>query len=446
MKYIFSTFFFFLFLKGFSQKVTGVVLDFKTKQPIEKAHIFLPNKIIYSNEKGNFLINLKTLENVNFTISHINYQTTKFTFKKTDSVAVFYLMEKQEFLDGVEITSNNTLQKNLKYKVLRNLPVATYSFASIIKNGNIYVFGGDASSKVEKNKQGLAAIQFSNQQEIMRFLRQPKPISFNAFKSDIQIYNIDNKNWSLVKEKMTKRAYHKAIYYKNEVYILGGKKLSKKKTLELLVNEIEIVSLNDFTLKKDKTNPYPSVDFDAVLYDDKIIVFGGSTKKRKNGNKVYSDEVHMYDLKTGYWYLLTRMSKGKEVSGIVFNDKLYFFGGFYKKALTEIESFNLKTGKWKIEGNLFAPLRKPTLTKDNEFIYLQESDKILRFNPKTKILQEYSIDLNLEGAKLHFYNEILYIVGGYQVEDYRKFPSNKLYSLNISEFLKTQPTNSKNSK
>jgi hypothetical protein len=86
-------------------------------------------------------------------------------------------------------------------------------------------------------------------------------------------------------------------------------------------------------------------------------------------------------------------------------------------------------------------MRKPAITKDNEFIYLQEDDKIVTFQPKT--LKEYKIDLNLRGSEMHFSNETLYILGGYHVEDFRKAPSNGFYSLKVSEFFKTNPINSK---
>jgi len=211
----------------------------------------------------------------------------------------------------------------------------------------------------------------------------------------------------------------------------------------LLSTQIEFVSLKDLSTKVDETNPHQAVDFGSVVYKNKVLVFGGSLKKYESGGVKYSNEIHFFDLKTGYWYLLTKMTKGKEVAGIVFEDKLYLFGGYNKKNLTEIESFDLKTAKWRKEGTLFRGMRKPAITKDNEFIYLQEDGKIITFQPKTKTLKEYKIDLNLKGSEMHFSNEILYIVGGFHVEDYRKAPSNGFYSVKVSEFFKTNPINSK---
>ena len=426
----------------FSQKVTVKVLDFETNTPIEKAHVFFINKITYSNEQGDFTFNLKNKDRISFSISHLNYETKQVVFEKGTTSLVLFLKERQETLAGIEISSKRNFKATVDYKKLLDIPKAVYSFASVINDHKIYIFGGDTSSEYEKNKEGLSQLQFSSGAEIMKFLQKPKPIGFYNFLGDIQSYDFSDKKWRIEKEKVLKRAHHKAIFYKDTVLLIGGKMLSKKKSRELLSPQIERISLKDLALKVDETNPHQAVDFGSAIYKNKILIYGGSTRKFKNGSIKYSDEIHFFDLKTGYWYLLTKMNKGKEVRGIVFEDKLYLFGGYNKKNLTEIESFDLKTAKWKKEGTLFRGMRKPAITKDKEFIYLQEDGKIVTFKPKTKTLKEYKIDLNLKGSEMHFSNEILYIVGGFQVEEYRKAPSNGFYSIKVSDFFKTKPINS----
>ena len=428
---------------SFSQKITLKVLDFNTHAPIEKAHVFFINKTVYTNDKGEFSFKLKKKNSITFSISHLKYDTKEVVYKKSDLSLIIFLTEKQELLEGIKISAPKKLQAILNFKKLQNLPKAVYSFGSVINEDKIYLFGGDVSSIYEKNKEGLSNVQFSNETEIMKFLTKPKPISFNKYIGDFQLYDIDKKEWKNEKNKMLSRAYHSAIFYKDTVLIIGGKQHSKKKTKELLANEIERISIKDLSIEKDGTNPHQAVDFGTVIYDDKIIVFGGSTKQYENGKVLFSKDIHFYDLKTGYWYLLTKMSKGKEVTGIVFNDKLYLFGGFNKKNLVEIESFNFKTGRWNKEGELFRGMKKPAITKDNEFIYLQEDGRIITFKPKTKMLKEYSIDLNLNNSEMHYNKESLYIMGGYHVEDFRRFPSNGFYNIKISEFSKTKPINIK---
>lgn len=438
---------FFIFLLTsaivYSQRITIQVLDENTETPIEKAHVFFINKTMYTNQKGEFSFYLKKKKSITFSVSHLKYETKNIIYTKSKTPHKIYLKEKQELLDGIKISTKKRYKSAIEYKKLKDLPKAVYSFASVFNNDKIYVFGGDASSEVEKNKEGLSQVIVSNEIEMMRFLQKPKPISFNNFIGDIQSYNFTDKKWILEKDKVINRANFKAISFKDTVFLMGGKMLSKKKSRELLSNQIELVSLKDLSIKKDKTNPHQAVDFGAVLYDDKIIVFGGSIKKHKNGKTIYSDDIHLYDLNTGLWYLLAKMPKAKEVSGVVFNDKLYFFGGFNKKELSDIESYNLKTGKWKKEGTLFRGMKKPAISKDKDFIYLNENGKIVTFEPKTSLLKEYKVDLNLNDANMHFFNETLYIVGGYHVEEFRKFPSNGFFSINVSEFINTKPINSK---
>ena len=424
---------------SFSQKITLNVFSSTTKEPIEKAHILFLNSALYTDENGAFSIDLLNKKSITIKISHLKYKNLEIVFQKDFSSKIIFLNEKEELLKGIKITTKKQLKSSIEYKKLPEMPKAVYSFGSIIDDNKIYVFGGDVSSIIEKNKEGLSQLQFSSEAEIMKFLTKPKPISFNNYLGDIQYYDIEHQKWQIKDEKVIKRAYHNTIYYKDTVLIIGGKTLSKKKVRELLANEIEYVSLKDFSIEKDQTNPHQAVDFGSVLYDDKLLVFGGSTKQLKNGKIIFSDEIHLYDLKTGYWYLLTKMPSAKEVTGIIFDDKLYLFGGFNKKNLSEIESFNLKTGIWTKEGNLFRGMKKPAITKDDEFIYLQEDGKMVTFEPKTSILKEFKIDLNFNNANMHFLNENLYLIGGYHVQDYRKFPSSSVFSIAVTEFLKTKP-------
>jgi hypothetical protein len=423
----------------FSQKITLKVLSSSTQEAIDKAHVFFRDEAIYTDENGAFLLDLRNQKSISIRITHLKYENLETVYKIGDSSLIIYLDEREEQLNAININAKRKLKNSIDFKKLQNLPRAVYAFGSVINEGKIYVFGGDVSSEYEKNKEGMSQLQFSSQAEIMKFLTKPKPISFNNYVGDIQLYDISQQQWQLEEDKIIKRAHHSAIYYNDAVLIMGGKTLSKKKSRDLLAGQIELVALKDLSIKKDETNPHQAVDFGAALYEDKMLVFGGSIKQNENKSLNFSDEIHFYDLKTGYWYLLTKMSKGKEVTGIVFDQKLYLFGGFNKKSLTVIESFNLITGTWKNEGDLFRGMKKPSITKDSEFIYLQEDGKIVTFEPKTSILKEYKIDLNLNDANMHFFNKNLYLIGGYQVEDYRKAPSNGFYSIDASEFFKTKP-------
>lgn len=443
MKKILLITFLLIFSNVFSQRINGVVLDFKTKTPVLKAHILIKNKVYLTNNKGEFSFFLYKKERLNLTVTHIKYKTKSIDYNVNKSPLVIFIDEKVETLEEVKLNINNKLKSTIEYKRLQNLPKGVYAFTSILKDNKIHVFGGDTSSLVERYKEGLTELQRSTDGEIFKILNRPNPINFNNFNGSLQTFDFGTRKWTHNKDKVLKRAYFKAVLQEQNIYLLGGKKLSKRKSRELLENNIEIVSTKDFSITKDQTNPHQAVDFGATVYNNKILVFGGSTKLLNSGRKKYSDDVHLYNSETGYWYLLTKMSKGKEVNGIVFKDNLYLFGGFKRKKLKEIESFNLKNGKWKKEGALFTAMKNPAITISKDLIYLYENGRFITFNPLNKTLKEYKISLNLAGAEMHFLNDNLYILGGYQVEDFRKSPSNGFYRIKVVDFLKTKPTNIK---
>jgi hypothetical protein len=130
----------------------------------------------------------------------------------------------------------------------------------------------------EKNKECLS-LPYISFAKLMKCLSRPKQIDFNNYISDKQAYDVIDKKGSIEKEKVIKRAYYKDIFYEDTVLLIGGKMLSKKKSRELLVDQIEFVELKYLTINKGETNSHQAVDFGAVLYDDKILVFGGSIRQ-----------------------------------------------------------------------------------------------------------------------------------------------------------------------
>jgi hypothetical protein len=174
-----------------------------------------------------------------------------------------------------------------------------------------------------------------------------------------------------------------------------------------------------------------------------MILIGGSLKMKNNGFKEYSNKVHLYNLKSGYWYELGNMPVAKETQGVLIEDKIYLVGGFNDKPLSSIESFDLKTQKWKKEGDLFYGISKPAITHNNNIIYFFNNGKISTYNVLTKELNEYSIELSIEDSEMYCNNNVLYIFGGFKGTNFSIFPSAQLFSINLDEFENTKIQNSK---
>jgi hypothetical protein len=137
------------------------------------------------------------------------------------------------------------------------------------------------------------------------------------------------------------------------------------------------------------------------------------------------------------------MPLAKEVKGVLIDNKIYTFGGFNKKPLTAIESFDLITGKWQKEGELFTGLSKPAITHADNIVYLFEDGKLVTYNIKTKELKQYAIELFLNASGLHYSESKLYIVGGFKDEDYSILPSNELFRIDLNQFEITKANKSK---
>ena len=129
----------------------------------------------------------------------------------------------------------------------------------------------------------------------------------------------------------------------------------------------------------------------------------------------------------------------KETNGVLIQDKIYLIGGFNTNPLSTMESFDLLTEKWNVEGELFYGINNPAIAQNDGIIYFFENEKIFTYNTNTKQLKEFSINLPMKASKFYFSNNKLYLLGGYIENYYSKFPSANLFSIDIDEFENTKP-------
>ncbi|HMC01740.1 MAG TPA: carboxypeptidase-like regulatory domain-containing protein [Flavobacteriaceae bacterium] len=430
-----------------SQNIKGVVLDLQSDKPLENVNVYLntTKKGTVTNIKGVFYLKSNISNNDTIQFSMISYTSKKITFLELIKANyVVYLSQKIENLEQVVLTSNKTLNPKLHFKKLSSLDYGLHSFASALVDSKIYVIGGDASYIEYTEKRALdkvSKIPGATFNDLLKEMRMNA--SWENYKGDLQMYDINKNEWTSTSLKFRKRAYNKLNYFNGKLYILGGKTFSINRKKEYLDDKIEIFNLKDNTITIDDTNPHQAVNFESFVYGNNIMVLGGSLKLNKNGEKIYTNKSHIYNLKTGFWYELKDMLSAKEVKGILINNKIYLIGGFNGKPISEIESYNITTGKWNKEGQLFTGIENPALTYNNDIIYIFDYRKMLTYNINTKELNEYNIDLFLKASELYYYNNKIYILGGFIQDEFSKTPSSKLYSIVINEFLKTKVVKSK---
>ena len=230
--------------------------------------------------------------------------------------------------------------------------------------------------------------------------------SYKDFSGSLYIYDIKTDNWKTSDLKFRERAYHNIYNYKDRIYVLGGKRLSPVSRFEFLDEKIEVYDIKRDTILLDNVNPHQAVNFASFLYKNVLIVIGGSVKLNIDEEKIFTGKAHSFYHETGYWYELNDMPDPKETKGVLIDSTLYLIGGFNRDPLNEIESYNLVSAEWKIEGQLFYKVERPAVTYNEDIIYIFDDGKIQTYNIKTKELNMYLIDLPLRSGEMFYANNI----------------------------------------
>lgn len=432
-KKILLLFIIFFSLQSSAQKV-GRVLHIDTRSPIVGVNIYLyPKKgIAITDTLGQFdteaLSHLNNTDTIYF--SCIGYKTK--ATQLTDLIKNQYIVLLNETSTLIkEVTINaRPLQNLLQYTQHAPLPNnGIYSFASCITDSCLFVIGGDYTD-IKMDKVPTSPSQL---EKLHNFIIEG--YSKNAYK-----YDIAKEQWTKLKLEFLPRAYHSAFYYNDKIYILGGKRLSQNKKLEYLDGIVEIYDTKRNKIIVDKTNPHPAINFASFIYKDNPIVMGGSIKQLSENKRIYTNKVHLFNLKTGYWYELNRMPESKESKGIIIGNLIYLFGGFKDMPLDNIESYDIHSGAWKRIGHLPFAVNRPGIVCVDKTVYIFENGRIQTYNLETQTSSVYKIDLQLTGSELFYKNNKLYILGGCRFESYDiREPSSQLYSIDLSEFAKTSP-------
>ena len=434
-------------LNSFSQKIEGAVFDKQTNEVIQGVSIHLLNEYegVSTNNLGEFKLKVRKKDVLVF--SHIGYKTRQISIidLKKKNFNVYLDLEVQN-LSTVSISTKNSLQYKLRYTKLTSLNNSIYSFGSTLVDGKIYLFGGDKSNETNEYMQTLSSRKYDNIQydaALEALDDVGYDYSYRKFSRQSSIYYIENDFWSYSNLNFREKANCEVHYYEDKIYVIGGRRLSKNKSWEYLEDKIEVYDLVKDSVFVDDVNPHQAVNFVSVIKDENLIIIGGSTKMSKNKVKTFSNKVHLYNLKTGLWFELDDMPTAKEAKGILVKNKIYLIGGNNGNDLKTIESLDLNSGIWKIEGESFEVINRPAMTHFYNIIYLYEDGKVLTFDTSTNKLNQYLIGLFLKKANMHFYNNKLYILGGYLQDEYAITPSKNVYSIDLDELEKTKVNKSK---
>lgn len=415
----------------FSQ-VGGRIVDAKTRQPLVGANIYtdLGVGVSVADKKGEFMINngelLRDADTLCF--SFVGYCTKRFSVTSLLQKKNVILLQEEPFALG-EVTVYGIKKSYLRlpYTQISSMPVPLYSFAMISLEKKLYLTGGDRSQI--KPPMGFSLTGSGG---------LPSGFVYEKYSNKIYVYDNISNTWTIINKKLRERAYHSALYNDGKIYVMGGKRFSTNRKIEYLDETVEIYDIHRDTLLTDPVNPHQAASAAAFVYDDKLIVMGGSTYRVENGWQKYSDKIHMLDLKKGVWYEAGKMPLGMETNGILVGHTVFLFGGYRQRTLSDILTYDLITGLWRKRGKLWFSVGKAALARGGDKVYILENGVIQVYNLYTNEIKAYQIDLKLREGGLYCTDDKLIIVGGYSEGIDGKLGDAGVYEVRLSDFSRTE--------
>lgn len=167
------------------------------------------------------------------------------------------------------------------------------------------------------------------------------------FLKDIEIIDPATGAVEVLKDRLIPRRYFSAVWDGvHSIYLIGGVSLTKGKFR--LERRVEVFNVLTHKISFAAPLPAPRRNSRAVLLENSIYVFGGSTINKSSNYKLASTATSaMYDTLSNKWRQLADMPSAKSSAAIVKDGVIYVAGGFNdQEALSVFERFEPKSNQW----------------------------------------------------------------------------------------------------
>lgn len=260
--------------------------------------------------------------------------------------------------------------------------------ASVLFDDFIYVFGGYCSGQdfeqhqpIEVNRFNTRTMQWANLTDIYKY-REPADVPFNRYG-------------------------HTVVSHEDKIYLWGGR------DDESSCNTLYQFDVSTHTWRRPEVKgciPYSRDGHSAAVKDDCMYIFGGW----EADSEVYSQQIHLLNLKTFHWRLVT--TTGESPSSRDFptmtclNDYLYVFGGrgdalglnqsghdFYDDNLFQ---FDIKRYHWSRVPTKSSPIGRRS---HSAFVY---NNKLYIFGGFNALIPKHFNDLHCFNPKDNTWTEI----------------------------------------
>lgn len=191
-----------------SQSLKGIVLDEKTKLPIESASVYFDGTTIgtSTNDKGEFKIELVRGVTAPLIVSYLGYQKSIISTYSPDNFYRILLIEDLSLLDEVVISADDGMSKALKMKHFRKEFLGKYD------NGMSCTILNESDLVLRYNSKNKQLTASSRKPIVVRNQNLKYLITF-----DLQDFYIDYSYVDLLKEHFSVKmvSYFGTSFYKN---------------------------------------------------------------------------------------------------------------------------------------------------------------------------------------------------------------------------------------
>lgn len=166
--------------------------------------------------------------------------------------------------------------------------------------------------------------------------------SRSAWWSDVWRYRISTDAWTTLTAAHALAKYA-SIIKDGIIYTFGGETQENTWTDEIWAYNL-VTGETTYLNNDDAATPSARIEHTAVLYSDKIYIFGGY-------DSGYDQNIYIYDIATNTWSKITSSGTwpaGRRAhSAVVYGDKMYVFGGRQGDTLYEdLWAFDFATQTW----------------------------------------------------------------------------------------------------
>ena len=251
MKILFTSFLLFIAYTSFSQSKELVILDTYSKKPIDLAQIFYPNLDVGSISNADGKVKIPLLES-DIIISHVNYNSRKFTFNSFKQKDTLFLVHKRNQLEEVVIYDLDLKQKF--EDIITNSYLKKYSTKKVIHNCTY-----KETFKVNDSLSRLFQVQLD-------WFSENSLFQIDKIMDKQNTIHLESVDYSKILELDDLLTTSKAAYVENELFFQFA---HLNLLLDLLINLTEDYEIKSVQ-KNENTN---TVYFNASLRQDGNVVY-----------------------------------------------------------------------------------------------------------------------------------------------------------------------------